>query len=245
MHSQAVTRIVSYGQRYADENIAELKSNKNALQSNHWEALLYLFTKVFYQGRRDKTSEEVSKQAKRILSNHPEIQQGIWTEKTIQVIEKDLETCIGPGFVGKRGDIKMVSGILHYLMTLNDRNIVRHSIKIIEMEGFQVMSNELKSLYQIGDKIASFYLRDLIQIFDLKYDTEDAQYLQPVDTWVRKIALLLDISKEGDSDASIVKAMTSLCTEHGQSYLLFNQGIWYLGANSFTLLIEQLKALSE
>lgn len=245
MNPNIVAQIISYGQRYADDNIAEYKLKRDALRSNHWQALDYLFSKVFYQGRRDSISTKVRKQATNVLSKYPEIQQGIWTDKTIQAIIEELKTCIGPGYVGKGGDIKMVEGILRYLMAIEDRNIVKHSITIIETKGLQTMYDELKTLYQVGDKIASFYLRDLIQIFDLNCTTEDAQYLQPIDTWVRKIALKLGISKEEDTDPAIVQAITLLCAECGQSYLMFNQGIWYLGANSFDLLIEQLKALPE
>jgi hypothetical protein len=240
MNERVIQRILSYGQRYFDEYIAPNVDRKVALMNDQWAAMQYLLDKVFYQGRRDDISEKVRFQAVSVLQGRSEIRDGRWASADITEIEKELATCIGPGKVGKRGDIKMVIGILSYLLGVADRNIVKHTVTTIEEKNVKAMHSELDGIYQIGPKIASFFLRDTVQLFDIHIDDGDLSYLQPVDTWVRQIAIRLGLVSQEASLKQIEEAIIAMCAAHKCSPLMFNQGAWYLGANAFKLLLEDL-----
>lgn len=92
----------------------------------------------------------------------------------------------------------------------------------------------LTSMKGIGDKIASFLLRDVVCIFDLEKEvpSKDLIFLQPVDVWIRRIACHLwnDLNEDMTSDWVIARRIIQKCEEHDVSSLRFNQGAWYYGA---------------
>jgi endonuclease III len=245
MNEQVIQRILSYGQRYFDEQIKRSKGCKDKLMTNHWEALRYLLGKVFYQGRRDAISERVRDEAVSVLKSRSEILEGRWTDQDFAEIEKELKTRIGRGKVGKGGDVKMVIGILSYLLNVRDRNIVKHTVTTIEEENVEAMYRKLTSIYQIGPKIASFFLRDMVQLFEIAIRPDDLSYLQPVDTWVSQVAIGLELVEQGATPKQIEKAIIAVCADYKCSPLLFNQGAWYLGANAFELLLEDINSTPE
>ncbi len=122
-------------------------------------------------------------------------------------------------------------------------NFVKYTVDQIKEDKILDIFNKLNGIYAIGDKLASFYLRDVILIFDLeKYlQVEDLQYCQPVDTWVKQVAIKLDIISSQAMEVKIVKlAIINACKNVNVSPLLFNAGAWMVGARSFELLIEKL-----
>ncbi len=56
-------------------------------------------------------------------------------------------------------------------------------------------------LPSIGPKIAAFYLRDLVSVFELEsfLRAEDYYFIQPNDTWVDQISEKLGITNKEDS----------------------------------------------
>lgn len=147
--------------------------------------------------------------------------------------------------MGRGRDIEMVISILGFISKINDRNIVKYSISRIQNGNIIDHFNELQTIRSIGPKCSSFYLRDLSCIFPLDeaIKEEDLIYLQPIDVWVKKVALKVEIINKGENETEIRKNIVGACLKSGVSPTKFNQGAWYLGSNSFDILIDNLKRL--
>lgn len=104
----------------------------------------------------------------------------------------------------------------------------------------------------IGPKISSFYLRDLVCVFnDFKFNANEQIYFQPIDSWVGKILIKLNFLKElkitkkidnlnGKELYLLRQNIVNKCLESGISPIEFNQGAWYIGKNSFDILLKTL-----
>jgi len=142
----------------------------------------------------------------------------------------------------------MVLSTLNFIDRLPAHNIVSYSVERIRHGEIDEHYRELQrsqnknGIIQIGPKIASFYLRDVVSLYHLedKIPDEFAIYLQPVDVWIRKLARKTGIVSDRASDQEIQKAIVALCKEYGHSPLQFNQGAWYVGYSEFDLLLEIL-----
>lgn len=100
--------------------------------------------------------------------------------------------------------------------------------------------SELDSIYQIGEKVASFYLRDLAFIYDLTLAPDELFVIQPIDTWVRQVAIRLGISSAKDSNSAIAKKLLQACARTKVDPKKVNAGAWYAGSKSFDLLLDQI-----
>jgi hypothetical protein len=96
---------------------------------------------------------------------------------------------------------------------------------------------ELLAIRGIGPKIAAFVCRDLAWIFgcEQRLPAIERLLLQPVDTWIRQIAVLLwpEFAPVEDRgvDFLIAAQIVSATEELGQSGVAFNQGSWYFGSH--------------
>jgi hypothetical protein len=118
------------------------------------------------------------------------------------------------------------------------RNIPRHesvavwAFKMISEGKLEEAHTAIKSVWGIGDKIASFYLRD---IFWLGHGlnpqvTVKADYLlQPIDIWVERAGAALGHS--GKTKVSLARFFSSLEKENKIAHGGANIGCWMLGSN--------------
>jgi hypothetical protein len=148
---------------------------------------------------------------------------------------------------GKGRDREMVLDILRFICeqpAADGRvlNIAAYAAARIEAGETSAVYKELDDIWQIGPKVAAFFLRDLVAVLDLQARLKPADYrlLQPVDTWVEKIARKLNIQPGPDGLAA---AIAETCQREGVDPIRFNQGAWYLGAHSFDLLLENLERI--
>jgi len=97
---------------------------------------------------------------------------------------------------------------------------------------------ELLGIPGIGPKIAAFLCRDLVWIFgcEERLPAGEQLLLQPVDTWIRQIAILLwpefksvENRQVAPVDFLIAARIVSTTHDLGQSGAAFNQGSWYFG----------------
>jgi hypothetical protein len=58
----------------------------------------------------------------------------------------------------------------------------------------------------------------------------------PVDTWVRQVAAILGCKATSDSEIKVF--FQERCSECGTNITLFAAGMWYLGANALTILVN-------
>jgi len=152
-------------------------------------------------------------------------------------VKAALSGKIGRGMVGKGRDIQMVLSVFAFLKGIENRIILAHSVRMINEQRIFAHFNELQTIVQVGPKIASFYLRDVVSLFRLdSLVPEDYQILlQPVDSWVRKIAAAIGISGVDDADQVICKSIVGFAKPRSISPILFNQGLWYAGKNGIRL----------
>lgn len=147
----------------------------------------------------------------------------------------------------------MVLSSLDFIGQLPTLNIVSYSVERVRHGEIDEHYRELQrsqnrnGIIQVGPKIASFYLRDVVSLCHLEDKVPDgsAFYLQPVDVWVRKLAQKTGIVSHEASDQEVQKAIVALCREYGHSPLQFNQGAWYAGYFALDLLLEMLLEVSE
>lgn len=101
-----------------------------------------------------------------------------------------------------------------------------------------VRSGRVEPIYQqiteirgIGPKVGSLLLRDMVALYELEpqIDPADYHYLQPVDTWIRRIGPMLTDELNNDSaDWIIAGKLSKLCRRNRVSGVRFNQGVQYL-----------------
>ena len=208
--------IVFYGEKYREKHVN--KTDRDKLMSNFWPALDFFLSRACFQGRRDEVSEKVYKAAIEVLE--PEFsrsdqttkyrthQQQGWTS-----LDEILRNKIGKGHVGKARDVDMVLSALDFISQLSDLNLVKHSVEQIRQGNLSEHCTKLRAsnggITQVGPKIAALYLRDVISLYNLddKVSADSAYCVQPVDTWVRKLAYRLKIVDGHANDLKIQRAI--------------------------------------
>jgi hypothetical protein len=246
MRIYLIQKIAAYGDKYVKENLEGYDGN---ILLNDWqESLKFLFDHSFYQGRRDDISWEVEKRANETLENYIKENNGdpevILNRENFSEIRSRLTNVIGKGKIGRGRDIDMVVSILEFISKIDGKNIINYSISRIQNGKIKDHFNELQTIRSIGPKCSSFYLRDLSCIYsmDAKLGKDNLIYLQPIDVWVKRVALEAEIIKENEKNEFVIrKYIVDACSEAEVSAIKFNQGAWYLGYNSFNILIDKLK----
>jgi hypothetical protein len=253
MNQRLVDAILAYGARYRTTHLVERYKPAELLR-DWWKAFDFFLGRACFQGRRDTLSERVYQAA--IAALKPPVSQtdGIVPEAQLPLIERALAGRIGRGHVGKARDVQMVVSALRYIRNLPHANLVAYSVASIKAGGVREHFLELQhakspatGIRQVGPKVAAFYLRDVVSLFELEPAVPpDVQYcLQPVDVWVRRLAPRIGVVSEEAPDDAIVNALVQLCLERRCSPLQFNQGAWYAGYFAFDLLLEHLASVPD
>lgn len=250
-----VKKIAGYSVQYrrmAFENV-----DRSSIEAHPLRALEFFFSRVCFQGRRDDLSARVFYAAMEVLNSEfgDEDFRARYLTNAAQnwvSVMRELEVKIGKGKVGKAGDIKMITSTLAFIGRLPDLNVVSYSLRELRSGRVEQHYRELQGsqsangIYQVGPKVAALYLRDLVSLYSLEdqIPDESAFCLQPVDVWVRKVAKRVGLSSELD-DHQIQIEMARLCRRNAISPLRFNQGAWYVGYNSFDILLSVLGSQDE
>jgi hypothetical protein len=248
MNKMMTRAILAYGERYRKKLLLRSDWTNEQLIEDWRAALRFFFSKAFYQGRTDAVSERVEEAALEVLDlnfSHADLRLADWD---LDSLRRELQMKVGKGKVSKARDVDMVISSLRFVDRLPDSNIVAYSVRRIEAgeigqhyDEIQRSRNEA-GIVQVGPKIAAFYLRDVVSLYELE-DKVSAKFqfaLQPIDVWIRRVAFETGMIPRGASDKRIAQAIADLCSEEGCSPLQFNQGAWYAGANAFPLLMERL-----
>lgn len=249
MNKNLVDFVLSCGDRYYEEHLKGY--NKDHIRADWWGALDFFLARACYQGRGDNVSDLVYGAIIEVLRpyfatssenlNFEALKNAQWSE-----LKQKLQEKIGRGHVGKERDIKMVLSVLDYVASISDRNIVNKSIEMISNGRLREHYLNLQAgqsnagIVQVGPKIAAFYLRDVVSLFDLAtfVDADSAFCLQPVDAWVRRLTRKLEIASEEADDTEIQHAIIKACAALNVSAFRLNQGIWYFGAYRLEIALE-------
>ncbi len=250
-NTNLISEIASYGVKYREEYLRNYDPSQ--IESDPLASLDFFFSRACFQGRRDTISSRVYDAVMYILNSHFQnadfhsvymrLESTSWGS-----LHDQLEGLIGKGKVGKARDIEMVISTLKFISNLPNHNLVNYSAKRIMDGEIQSHFYELQpshggsGITQVGPKVASFYLRDLVSLFNIESYVPDkfVFILQPIDVWVRKVAKKLGISSDNKSDVDVRDAIVSVCTNSNVSTLHFNQGAWFLGYHSFDILLDLL-----
>jgi endonuclease III len=251
MKEQAIRNVVHLGEvryraeRYTTEYLKPV--SKDSLERDWYGSIYLLLSTSFYQARLDEVSSKVEKAAMAVLDGHFNGRDfSALTGCDFVSLKGDLLAVIGKGKVGKARDAEMVVEILRFVSQLPGENLTCYSVTEIERGDIKKLYNDLMGIRGIGPKIASLYLRDLVDIYNLesKIAAEDLPLLQPIDVWVRRVARKTGIvDNEQLADVDIQKDIVRVCRELGISALRFNQGAWYLGKNAFEILVDKLDSI--
>jgi len=128
-----------------------------------------------------------------------------------------------------------------------DYNIVRWAKKALKAGGVQAGHKNLTSISGVGNKIASFFLRDAAWAHRIVPD-QSRELLQPIDVWVRRYVYHWAGKM---SDAKCATWIVKESLHAGASPEKVNAGMWYFGArvagNRHTLMqqIDDVKAMQE
>jgi len=249
MNANLIHAIVSYADRYRTENLTE---DPRHLATDWWQAFVFFLGRACYQGRVDVVSDRVYDSALQVLAplfsgkqrdlNYESQKREKWNVRT-RLAEK-----IGKGKVGKSRDVEMIISALKFLDSLDNRNIVSYSVAKITKGDLTRHYAELQrsetidGITQVGPKVAALYLRDVVSLFDLTdfVDNSSAFCLQPIDTWVQKVAERLGVVPKNALKLTTQHAIVKMCEKHEISALRFNQGAWYTGNHAFDLFLELL-----
>ncbi|MCL4523253.1 MAG: hypothetical protein M1453_07850 [Acidobacteria bacterium] len=245
VNKKIIETIVSFGELYKREFLIKRPEfQKKSLERDWWSGLRLFLNHSFYQGRRDEVSTKVEAKAMPVLSRYFENRSADRLSATdFGRLARDLRGVIGKGKIGKGRDVEMLVDIFRFVSELQEKNLAHHSVRRIRDGRLKEHCEELQNIEQIGPKIATFYLRDLVCIYDLedRVRPQDLQFLQPMDVWVRKVAHTLGITSSEnppghDPQSGIIEA----CRRCKVSALKFNQGAWYLGKHAFEILVKHL-----
>ena len=228
-----------YVTRYLDELLKEKGLSKESILDDWWHAFQFFCGKCFYQGRRDQTSRTIEKNTLEILEDflgetiadkedkitqlqkdgHLDLRHLNGNEtlkeyhlsllKHNKILQKLVERK-----KGRDRDRLMVLNLMSLMINLPDKNLVKYFKQLIEEENIERAYIELKTVISIKDKIASLILRDIVLLYNLEDKVSEITqvFIQPIDTWLKKIALAMMNKKLKELKVSAAK---------------FNAGAWY------------------
>ena len=228
--------VEEYGRAYVRQYLAGARERHDVIRGDPLAALAFLHSKLFMRGRRDAVSAEFRDRAASALQKF----------EMLEEIDLDgLDEYLHARGVNNRHDRRMVAesvGFARTSLAAYGGNIFNWAVDSIQGGHCQDAYLALDTIHAVGDKLASFYLRDVVFLEEIEdvISARDLPYLQPVDTWVLRVCRSLKLIDKGDAGSAAKDKLISACLAADVSPLLFNAGAWLVGAHAYELLIETL-----
>ena len=207
---------------------------------------------MFYQGRRDETSQQFEERAKNTLNQFLK-NNNVLTISKSRITDKDKlkqeynKLCkkLEENKVNKEGDRLMVISFINLIQSSVEKNILKFLIEKIKSNMISDAYEILDSVWSIGPKIASLILRDIAYIYELENNLkkEDYYFLQPIDTWVHKFSKEIKLINKDKIYRNEAKDITDRCFNFGVNPIHYNQGAWYIGRNSLQILLRNIEVI--
>ncbi len=135
-------------------------------------------------------------------------------------------------------DIMMVLDTLNFIVTKANYNVYKYLRQTIEDEGVKTAYEHLIGIRAVGDKLATFVIRDIGLLNPEIVIASDCKYYFPVDVWVKDVAERIGYDVKDTNHARQV--LIQRCEKLGINPLKLASGLWYLGFRSLDLTIEFL-----
>ena len=130
----------------------------------------------------------------------------------------------------------------------DDKSVAGWALDFIEENNIREAFNSLKRIRGIGNKIASFYLRDIYILSDLHdINLRKKHLLHPIDVWTERAARVLLDNPEA-TPRQCAQALIDLEQDLGLLTGVSNIGFWVFGSevtDNISIFIEAVKAISE
>lgn len=252
---EVLREIAGYGDRYYVWVLSEPAHRREELKSDSWASLRFWFDHAFYQGRTDAVSGIIEGRALNALESRLRTDPCEW-DSALRNLDMDgwlsrekwedeanpVQQALREQKVNKRYDRLLVLSSLAFAVETGHLSIVRWAVEEIEKGHLTRVHCRLDQLASVGDKIASFFLRDLVDLFELRRHVapEDARLLQPVDVWVRRIVKRVGLAGDSATDDEVKRAIVEKCSDMNTDGIRFNQGAFYLGFRAADILLEQI-----
>ncbi len=244
-----VRQIARFYKNYESELLKGRIKDKNDYLKSPKRALFFILSYSFYQGRRDEISTMFEERAKTTLesflgNNNVLLYSSprITDKENLRTKYKGLYDLLKQNKVNKEGDRLMVVSLVNFIQFNNEKNILHFLIEKIKSKKIAEAYQDLDGIWSIGPKIASFILRDIVYIYKLEsyLSDEDYYFLQPIDTWVHNLSKSIDLVDNNKIYKGEAKDITDKCFEFGVNPIHYNQGVWYVGANSLKILLKNI-----
>lgn len=154
----------------------ELKKDRKSLDIS----LIYNFKKI-NKGRNCIKDPKFS-----ILKNENELIDILTNDRDVTYSIVDKRYSKNDVSLKNELDLLMVLDVLNFLVKNNEPNIYSYIKRHMENGDNEKIYNQLTSITGIGDKIASFIMRDIGLLNNIEMEKYD--YVFPVDTWVAQVA---------------------------------------------------------
>jgi len=247
-----VKQIAKFHKNYEDEFLKKRIENKNAYLRTPKDALFFILSYSFYQGRRDEISSQFEKRAKDALdlflkSNEILSTSGskITDKNTLKERYGNLYNALKEKKVNKEGDRLMVISLVNFIQSRNQKNMLTFLIEKIKSGTISEAYKNLDEIWSIGPKIASLILRDIVYIYELEtvLNKNDYYFLQPIDTWVHNLSKKVGLINKDKIYNDEAKDITDRCFEFEINSIHYNQGAWYIGAHSLEILLRNIEVI--
>jgi len=227
------------------ENIQKRNSLEGLTEGSNWYNALIHFKNYAYE--RDvtraisvyrKIAEEVLAPLKNIEQWHADIETDIWGNFKQECDKRKIKPNerVDPLKPSKsEGAKKSIERFVWELRARENKTVANWAFNLVVQNKIQEAHQELKTVWGVSDKIASFYLRDIFWLgYSLNPDIKnflnnDVYLLQPIDRWVERAANALGCKQ--NSKASIAKFVCSFEKEIGLAPGGGNIVFWMLGSN--------------
>lgn len=234
-------QVAAFSEPYRAEYLESVGDTK---PGNDPFRLRFFLKKAMAGARHESTSATYRKAAETVLrENQDRIKRRLNGEDVFP--DSELESELKDAGLTNGADRQMVIDIIDLLADINDdHDIVAYTRERIETGGIEVIHDRLTDIHNIAQKKAALFLRDVVTIWDLEDQLSWAEYryVFPVDTQVRQVATELGIVDDGVSRNQLIDAILEACRPD-VSPVELNQGAWYLGANAFDVVMNNLAGL--
>lgn len=147
-------------------------------------------------------------------------------------------------------DRKLVLSTLDFICKGDKKNIYTYIKSGVRDGKIEEVYTELKKIDGIGDKLATFVIRDVVLLNeeDFRQVPIDYKLVFPVDTWVRKVYSKMKgfsrLEMRNIRNDEIKEYFIKKCREYNFWPPRVAAGLWYVGFFSFTILINNLDKIS-